>query len=316
MYTEKEMLLWSLICAKTKSVGRLEVFQISPLKLFNIFKKSCEIKVNLFIISYSEKEKFFNENNIEINEVIFNIFFDEDYRNHLLKQVSSELDIMKKKGIKFITYFSKDYPLCLKDSSLPPFVVYYCGFFPSERDLKRSLAIIGTRTPLEKNIKIFTEKLALNLKEKIVYNISGLAQGCDTIGHIETLKVGIKNLAILGQGLATTTYPKTNSLLLEKILERKGAIISEIPPSISIKPIYLLQRNRLQVYFSEEIIVLETGSKGGTIQTLKFAFKEKKRVFFRDIGRNRETVIKNNLKKIGFRNEKFIPFKEELTLFK
>lgn len=313
MYSNEEMILWSLIYSKTKSTGKFEFFRISPTKLFKIFKESCNQNLNLFKLSFSQKENFFKEIAIDITEDIFNIFFENIDR--LNAQLSKEIEVIKNHKISYITYFSDTYPLSLKNSSLPPFVIFYKGILPKESEIEKSIAIIGTRTPKEKDIENFTEKLLLNLKDRIIYNVSGLAEGCDEIGHRISLKLDVKNIAVLGQGLATSIYPQNNLSIYIQILENNGIVLSEIPPSISVKPIYLLYRNRLQVYFSKEIIVLETGIKGGTIQTLKFAFKEKRKIYFRNTTTHKALFGKKYQNKVNFIDKNFLPFVEELKLF-
>lgn len=313
MYSDKEMILWSLIYSKTKSTGKFEFFKISPTKLFKIFKESCNQNLNLFKLSFSQKEKFFKRIDIEITQNIFDIFFEDSDRLNV--QLTKEIELIKNHKINYITYFSYTYPLSLKNSSLPPFVIYYKGCLPKDSEIEKSIAIIGTRTPKEKDIENFTEKLLLNLKDRIIYNVSGLAEGCDEIGHRISLKLGIKNIAVLGQGLTTSIYPQNNISIYKQILENNGIVLSEIPPSISAKPIYLLYRNRLQVYFSKEIIVLETGIKGGTIQTLKFAFKEKRKIYFRNTTTHNSLFGKIYKNKVKFIDENFIPHTKELKLF-
>ena len=96
------------------------------------------------------------------------------------------------------------------------------------------------------------------------------------------------------------TNMKPFAELANEILEKGGTIISEIPPSLKVKGIYLLQRNRLQVYLTEELLILETGKKGGTITTLKVAFSEKKRIYIRNIKIN-QTIF--NMKNISLKRK-------------
>lgn len=305
MYLKDEMILWSIIFSLTIKIGKIDTLLFNSNYLFEIFRKSIELNKNIFLCSYSERKNIIetidSPKEIERLEELFNNFL---FLKSLKNQVKIEKEIMRKENIKMITYECSDYPSDLRYTNLPPYVLYYKGSFPKEKILKESLAIIGTRNPKTIENKEFIENIGLYLKKRNGYNISGLALGCDGIGHRITLDMGVKNIAILGQGLGTFIYPKENEDLAIEIMEKEGALISEIPPSISIKSIYLLSRNRLQVYLSKGICILESGIKGGTMITLKYAIKEKRKVFIRNIQGNIEIFKKNKYKKIYFINSK------------
>lgn len=303
MYSKDEMILWSMIYSITKDIGKIEVFALSSKILFKLFKFSLEREINIFKCSHSEKIKLIDEIG-EGNEYekIKNFFGDFQFFNQLKKQIKIENKLIIEKGIQTITFLDKKYPKFLKNFDDPPFVIYYKGSFPMERNLKNSLAVVGTRNPQDENINLFTYSVIKRLKDKNAYNISGLALGCDTISHKISLKLDVKNIVVLGQGLGTEVYPKENEELLNEIIKRKGVVISEIPPSLKVKGVYLLRRNRLQTYLSEGICVLETGDKGGTITTLKYAFKIGKNVYIRKIEKHYNEYILRNLNKIKFIN--------------
>ena len=270
MYTKEDMILWSMINSLVVDIGKMEVLAFSPEYLFKVFQKSIELKNDDFEVNYKEKVAVLNHiEDCKDKEKIENLFGDEELLKSLELQVKEEKKMMLDKDIKFSTYFCLDFPTKLKKGKEPPYVIYYKGMLPKDIMLNEAISIVGTRYPDSKGIYEFTKEIIENLKERIHYNISGLALGSDTIGHEVCLEEGIKNIAILGQGLGTELYPLENKVLEQKILENKGAIVSELPPSIGVKAIYLLRRNRLQVYFADDILVLETGNKGGTITDRK-----------------------------------------------
>ena len=305
MYLKDEMILWSIIFSLTIKTGKVDTLLFNSNCLFEIFRKSIELNKNIFHCSYNERKSIIKTidslKEIEKLEELFNDFV---FLKSLKNQVKVENEIMRQENIKMVTYQCSDYPSDLRYTKLPPYVLYYKGSFPKEKNLKESLAIIGTRHPEIIEDKEFIENIGLYLKRKNGYNISGLALGCDEIGHRVTLEIGVKNIAILGQGLGTFVYPKENEKLAIEIIKKDGALISEISPSISIKSIYLLNRNRLQVYLSKGICILESGSKGGTMTTLKYAIKEKRKVFIRNVEKNIEIFKKNKYKNIYFINSK------------
>lgn len=300
MYSMDEMIGWSLIYSETEQIGKIEILKYNSEKLFKIFKKTQELNINIFLAP------------IEIKREIFKIFSKDEGMKKLEKflcskrnievlyeKIEKEKEIIKKNRIEYITYNSPDYPKELKRFKQPPFVIYYNGDFICKNS-RNMITLVGTREPKDLELKEFVLDLIDYIKEKKFLLISGLAKGCDELAHKLSLEKGIKNIAIIGQGLATEIYPKENKELAMKIVGNGGVILSEIPPSFDPKGIYFLQRNRLQSYFSQKIVVLETGKKGGTVTTMKFAMKEKRKVYMKDSFYNREILTIRNLNKIKF----------------
>ncbi|MBC2850368.1 DNA-processing protein DprA [Cetobacterium sp. 8H] len=301
MYSKDDMILWSMVSSMVINIGKIEILAFSSNYLFKIFKKSSEMGVNLFNSSYNEKIEIINTLKDGTEKEKLKVFFgDFSIIRNLKKQLLKEKETMSRENIKMATYFCQDYPSKLRETKLPPYVIFYKGFLPCDKDLENAISIVGTRFPEDKGIVEFTEEIAYYLKKNTNYNISGLAKGCDTIGHKITLKNRIKNIAILGQGLGSDIYPSENKNLSELILEEKGALISEIPPTLGVKGIYLLQRNRLQAYLADSVFVLESGKKGGTITTIKNAFDEKRRVYIRNIKTNHSIFNLKNINKVSF----------------
>ncbi len=295
------MILWSMVSSMVINIGKIEVLAFSSNYLFKIFKKSSEMGINLFTSSYSEKIEIINMLKDGSEKEKLKVFFgDFQMIRNLKLQLLEEKKIIEKKQIKISTYYCPDYPKKLREVKTPPYVLYYKGVLPKDKELKTAISIVGTRYPEDLSVVQFTEEIVEYLKKSVEYNVSGLAKGCDFIGHQITLKKGLKNIAVLGQGLGGEVYPSENKMLAEEIIEKKGAIISEIPPSLGVKGVYLLRRNRIQVYLAEEVFVLESGKKGGTITTIKNAFEEQKKVYIRNLKRNYSIFNLKNIKKVTF----------------
>lgn len=301
MYSKDDMILWSMMSSMVVNIGKIEILAFSPDYLFKIFKTSSEMGINVFKEDYKKVLEIVEILKEGIEKEKIKIFFgDFKLLKSLKNQVIKEKKIMEENEIKLITYFCPNYPSKLRECKNPPFVLYCKGSELESCNLDESISIVGTRKPQEEGIVQFTEMLIKNLKNELKYNISGLAIGCDTIGHEITLKYNIKNIAILGQGLGTEIYPKENFHLAQNILNKGGILISEVPPSLKVKGIYLLQRNRLQAYLTKELLVLESGKKGGTITTLKAAFSEKRRVYVRNVKINHTIFNMKNITKVTF----------------
>ncbi|MBT1248721.1 MULTISPECIES: DNA-processing protein DprA [unclassified Thermosipho (in: thermotogales)] len=300
--------------------------------LAKIFLHSKENDINLFEASEKEIKSFFEKFSINIfnsrqKNIVGKIkeFIDIFANNEkLLMQAEEEYILCKKNNINILTYEDDLFPKKLKildDISQPVYTVYFKGPL-LDFDKLRSLAIVGSRKAEE-----IGKKLAKNIAKKLDKTfiiISGLAIGIDTFAHIGALKSKIPTVAVLGQGLnkiEQNLYPKENIKLGLEILKNSGMILSEVPPSKRVNKYYLLYRNRIQAALSDYIIIIETAEKGGTIKTIFYGEKLKKKILIfnpkqeqlKIIQKNNPEVIKGNIKLL--KNSKFLSFSNEDELF-
>ena len=126
----------------------------------------------------------------------------------------------------------------------------------------RNIAVIGLLTPDD-----YTIKEESDIVRKLVakqYNIvSGLALGCDSVAHKETLLQKGKTIAILPSPIQNI-LPKQNQQLAEQIIQAGGLLISEYGKdavsNIELRSRYQ-ERDRLQALFSDGIILSASYSK-------------------------------------------------------
>ncbi|MEI6855963.1 DNA-processing protein DprA [Psychrilyobacter sp.] len=296
LYTKEDFMLFSLIYSDVLQ-GRYPVPKLSHDTLYRLFFYSVDRKQNLFkldkislrkIILESvhilklENSRIKAEKRVE-NAVLY--FLSEDGILNLEKlkiRVDKEFEICEKEKIEYIEYFSKKYPKNLKELEDPPFMIFYRGCFPSEKELEKSLAVIGSRKPEKKYGREIARRMGVLLARNNWWNISGLALGCDEYGHLGSLEEGGQTGAILGQGLATPIYPKENRKLSEKILEENGFLMSELPPTTSNLSIFFILRNRLQSGMTQGIFVVQTGRSGGTLHTIKYSLEQERKTILWD----------------------------------
>ena len=276
MYSKEELLIFSFINSN---------YDISIQNLsYKIFNFSNKENINFFKLNRIEKieflKSFFSEDNIE--KILF--VFDK----LALYKIETEKIIKncEEKNIKIFYYSYENYPKNLIDIKESPYVIFVKGNLPSNEELEKSFAIIGTRKPSKEGIA-FARDIGQYLSENNIYNISGLALGIDTEGHNMSLQ---KTGAILGQGLDLEIYPRENVKLAEMILENNGFLLSELIPQTEISLFSLIKRDRLQSALTSGIVIAETGIKGGTVNTFKYAREQKKKIFVSDI--NREFIEK------------------------
>ena len=286
MYSKEELLIFSFINSN---------YDISIQNLtYKIFNFSNKENKNFFKLNRIEKieflKSFFSEDNIE---KILSVF---DKLNLYKMEVEKIIKNCKEKNIKIFYYSYENYPKNLIDIKESPYVIFVKGNLPSNEELEKSFAIVGTRRPSKEGID-FARDIGQYLSKNSIYNISGLALGIDTVGHNMSLQ---KTGAILGQGLDLEIYPRENVKLAEMILENNGFLLSELIPQTEISLFSLIKRDRLQSALTSGIVIAETGIKGGTVNTFKYAREQKKKIFISDI--NREFIEKHKKDLIVIKN--------------
>ena len=288
MYSKEELLIFSFINSN---------YDISIQNLtYKIFNFSNKENINFFKLNRIEKieflKSFFSEDNIEKILSVFDKL--------ALYKIETEKIIKncEEKNIKIFYYSYENYPKNLMNIKESPYVIFVKGNLPSNEELEKSFAIVGTRKPSKEGID-FARDIGQYLSKNNIYNISGLALGIDTVGHNMSLQ---KTGAILGQGLNLEIYPRENIKLAEMILENNGFLLSELIPQTEISLFSLIKRDRLQSALTSGIVIAETGIKGGTVNTFKYAREQKKKRFVSEINkefiekyRKDLIVIKNSL---------------------
>ena len=190
----------------------------------------------------------------------------------LLDQANREMDLLEKKGYSVLTLRDDRYPVCLREISDPPLVLYYAGKMDTLN--KAAVAIIGARKPTPYG-RAVAERLAQDLAAKGLVIVSGMARGIDSIAHWGALKEG-ETIAVLGSGLEVI-YPKENRSLCEKIIE-KGLVLSEYPLKAAPLGYHFPNRNRIIGGLSIGVLVVEGTKKSGSLITARLALEENREV--------------------------------------
>ncbi|MEN8904544.1 MAG: DNA-processing protein DprA [Clostridiales bacterium] len=181
-------------------------------------------------------------------------------------------DILKRK-IEVININDDNYPKLLKNIYDPPILLYKKGDF---FDTNKSIAVVGSRNHSNYG-RIVTEKLVKELVKNDFTIISGMARGIDTTAHKTAIENGGKTIAVLGCGL-DIVYPNENKNLMEEICQ-SGSIVSEYVLGTKPLPYNFPARNRIISGLSMGVLVVEAGSKSGSLITAELALNEGREVF-------------------------------------
>ena len=217
--------------------------------------------------------------NIEETEIKSMDFLSEKEKNSILcarreKDLEGQWNALQKKGIKFVPFFSKEYPKRLSDITNAPYALYVKGHLPDEG--KVSVAIVGARRCTH-----YGEAFAMEYGEELaaadIQIISGMAKGIDGAGHRGALNRGGKTYAVLGCG-ADICYPRENAGLYKEI-QNVGGIISEYPPGTPPLSSHFPARNRIISGLADCVLVIEAKEKSGSLITVDMALEQGKDVY-------------------------------------
>lgn len=190
------------------------------------------------------------------------------------QNLDKEMERLERYQIKAITIEDNNYPILLKETDYPPFILFVKGAVDILS--QPGLTVIGTRKMTEYGRKV-TSCLVSQLAKKLTI-VSGLARGVDGWAHRECLGGGGKTIAVLGHGLERV-YPAEHRGLAEEIVKSGGALVSEYPLDYPISKTNFPQRDRLLAGLSLGTLVIEGGQKSGTKITAGFAADYGREVF-------------------------------------
>ncbi|MGB3328346.1 MAG: DNA-processing protein DprA [Thermomicrobiales bacterium] len=180
--------------------------------------------------------------------------------------VNSVVSRIEQDGIGIVTIDDANYPRLLRESHLPPPVLFVRGTL--QEDDVDAVAIVGTRqiSPYGRTV---TDEIATGLVQAGMTVISGLAIGVDGVAHQAALDAGGRTIAVLGSGLRQV-YPSEHRRLAERIAEN-GAVISDYPPDTKPDARNFPARNRIISGMSRGVVVTEAPEKSGALITVDFA---------------------------------------------
>lgn len=189
--------------------------------------------------------------------------------------LETELELLQKFGIQFLTILDlEDYPEILKNTYLPPFILYLKG--KNLNSFAKTVALVGSRKCDNYGAKAI-DSLLPDLVKCGWATVSGGAYGIDTLVHQKTLDFGGKTIAVLGSGLLNI-YPSSNKKLFQTISDNDGCLVSPFPLKSPPLPGNFPARNRIISGLSKACVVIQAAQKSGALITARFALEQGKDV--------------------------------------
>ena len=202
--------------------------------------------------------------------------FDNDAINQAMVVAKKKFEtITGYSDIHVITVFDEEYPKRLFNlKNKKPVILYVKGNL--EILNKKGVSVIGTRAPSPLTYEVAPPFVKDIVKAGFVV-VSGLALGCDTIGHENALCNKGLTIAVLPSGIHNI-YPESNKQLAEDIVKSGGCLISEYEPKATAVSYTFVERDALIAALSKATLVLECGIKSGTMKTVEVAEKLNRKI--------------------------------------
>ncbi len=178
-------------------------------------------------------------------------------------------------GWKIVTYEDEEYPPQLKQIAEAPAVLYVSGDVKCLKS-EMPVGIIGTRHPSQYAMDV-ANTIAIELAKQNALVVSGGAQGIDSVAHNAAMDAGGKTLVIMGCGLGYDYLMENESM--RKRAEKNGAVITEYPPFTPAKSFQFVQRNRITAGLCKGVLVVEAGTKSGSLSTARKVLKYNRDLF-------------------------------------
>src|SRR5262249_43058153 len=142
------------------------------------------------------------------------------------ERADSEIEKVRKLGGEILVLDDGVYPSLLRETYDPPVVLYVKGAWAECLD-HPCVAVVGSRrcSTYGQNAGLM---LACELAQRGVTIISGMARGIDAAAHRGALEAGGRTVGVMGTGL-DQVYPRDHKKLADKILETRGALVTQFP---------------------------------------------------------------------------------------
>ena len=216
---------------------------------------------------------------VKSNAQFWKSFYNVDYINTFPCEVQAVEQKIKEKGINVICVFDENFPsvnVKLKNSE-KPFFFAYKGDITLLNNVDKNVAVIGVLTQTNEIVER-EQKVVKSLAEKGYNIVSGLAKGCDTVAHNESIKNNSKTIAFLPSTIENI-YPRENIGLANEIIKNDGLIITEYvsEPKNKYESVKrFIERDRLQALYSKAVVLIASFRKGEGDSGSRHAFEKAK----------------------------------------
>ncbi|HEX8650109.1 MAG TPA: DNA-processing protein DprA [Pyrinomonadaceae bacterium] len=226
---------------------------------------------------FGSAEAVFNATRAELEQLRLRPEAIESIRaRDLYERAQQEIGRVREMGADILLLDDGVYPALLREIFDPPITLYVKGAWTACLE-QPCVAMVGSRRCSTYGLNAAT-MLARDLAERGVTIISGLARGIDAAAHRGALEAGGRTVAVMGTGL-DQVYPRDHKKLVEEILVRGGAIVSEFPLETPPAPQNFPYRNRVISGLSLGVLIVEAAENSGSLITARMAMEQNREVW-------------------------------------
>lgn len=183
-----------------------------------------------------------------------------------------EMAALDRAGARLVAWGEPDYPPLLAAVDDAPPLLSMLG--QTSMLQRPAIAVVGARNA-SANGRRFARDMALQLGQRGLAVVSGLARGIDTAAHEGSLPTG--TIAVLAGGI-DAVYPEENRDLHATIAEH-GVLLAEMPVGTVPQARHFPRRNRIISGCSLGVLVVEAALRSGSLITARFALEQGREVF-------------------------------------
>ncbi len=192
-----------------------------------------------------------------------------------LETAYSILKVCQKEKADIISYADQRYPARLRSIEDPPVLLYCLGRFP-DMNTRLCIGTVGTRRMSEYGMQT-AYGISYELASAGVVIVSGMALGIDSVCACGALEAGGDTVAVLGCGISVV-YPREHKKLMQ-VIAKRGAVISEYPPTESPRGHNFPKRNRIISGLCQGTLVIEGAVGSGALITAAKAISQGRELF-------------------------------------
>ncbi len=185
------------------------------------------------------------------------------------------LEWLQVPGQHLVMWDEPRYPALLAEIPDAPPLLFVAG---DPMLLERpQLAMVGSRRASRPGLDT-AHSFARSLARGGFVITSGLALGIDGAAHQGALDANGHTVAVLGTGLQCL-YPARHKRLAQDIIERGGALVSELPLDSPPQAANFPRRNRIISGLSLGVLVVEASPSSGSLITARLAAEQGREVY-------------------------------------